>query len=119
MTLEKVYQAGEMEKSVPLTKLIKQNNPFKTIAELYSKAGMSPEDVNAFQKNPDHLTVKNLNKILSLCEFDLKCTALFGEDLQELNMLGQNTTIFTVEEEAWEEEDMDWEDELEEDEAYF
>lgn len=119
MTLEKVYQKDELEMSTPLIKLLKQNNPFKSERELYIKAGLSPDEIKEFQKNPDNLSIKNLNKILSLCEFDLKVIALFEEDLDDLNQPHQMTTIFRMDDHTWEEEDMDWEEEMEEDEALF
>jgi hypothetical protein len=119
MTLEKVFQKDEMEQGFPINKFIKKANPYKTLGELYSKAGLTDDEVKTFQKNPDSISIKNLNKILNLCEFDLKLTALFGEDIQELNLFGQMTTIFTAEESVWDEEDADWEEEMEEDEAYY
>src|SRR5690349_13685785 len=105
MTLEKVFQKDEMEQNFPIHKFIKKANPYKTIGELYIKAGLSEEETKAFQKNADSITVKNLNKILNLCEFDLKLTALFGEDIQELNLFGQMTTIYTAEESVWDDHD--------------
>lgn len=117
MTLEKVFRQHENEPHSPISKFVKQNNPYKTLTELYAKAGLSEDEIKAFQKCPDNITVKNLNKILSLCEFDLRMVALFGEELAEENVYGNLTQIFTAEVNDWEEDD--WEEEMEEDEAYF
>lgn len=119
MTLEKIFQKDESEQFSSISKFIRKANPYKTLGELYTKAGLSEEESKAFQKIPDSISIRSLNKILDLCEFDLKVTALFGDDIQELNLFGQMTAIFSAEESVWEDIDSDWEEEMEEDEAIY
>jgi hypothetical protein len=117
MTLEKIFQHQSCES---IQKLIKKHNPFKTTDDLFTAAGISKTEMKEFQKNPDNISMKSLNRLLSLCEFDLKLTAVFGEDRQELEINEEITEVWSETEYEWEEEEEEeeWAEELEE-EMYF
>ena len=113
MNLEKIFQSNEVA-GVPLRKLIKKHNPFNTAEELYLKSGLSQEQIEEFQKNAESVSIRQLNRMLTFCEFDLKLTALFDDDLEEVNITDELSDVYIKEDMDWEEE-LDWEGEIEED----
>jgi hypothetical protein len=114
MTLDKVFQNTKKGTHFPIYKFLKQNNPFKSLDALYNKAGMSAEEAEAFQKNPDCISLKTLNKLLAICEIDLKLTILMGEDLEEQHVVEEISDIYLSDDDSWEEA-LDMEEEYEED----
>jgi len=113
MTLGKIFQKSD-NGFIPFQQLIRQNNPFKTAEELYLKAGLSQEEAREFQKKPEHFSIVQLNRILAFCEFDLKLTALFDDDLEEVSITDELSDVNIKEDMGWNEE-TDWEEEMEED----
>ena len=114
MTLDRIFQNSKKGTHFPIQKFLKQNNPFKSMEALYEKVGMTAEDIADFQKNADSISLKTLNKLLAICEIDLKLTILMGEDLEEEQVVEEISDIYLSDDDSWEEA-LDMEEEYEED----
>ena len=114
MTLDKIYTTAKKSKPSPILKVLQQNNPFNNMEVLLNKAGMSKEDSAEFLRKPDSISVRNLNKLMSICEIDLKLLLLTGEDL-ETTAEEEMSEIYLGEDDSWE-DSVDWRDESEESE---
>ena len=114
MTLDKIYTTAKKSKPSPILKVLQQNNPFNNMEVLLSKAGMNKEESAEFLRKPDSISVRNLNKLMSICEIDLKLLLLTGEDL-EATAEEEMSDIYLGEDDSWE-DTVDWRDEAEESE---
>lgn len=112
MTLEKVYPNQKKGTPASILKFLQSHNPYPTVEALFNKAGFTKAEIAAFIEKPDTISFRHLNRLLSICEIDLKLTMVDSEDLDEIAE-EQLSDIFINEDDSL--DALDWDEESEED----
>jgi hypothetical protein len=113
MTLEKVYPNEKKGTPASILKFLQSHNPYPTLEALFSKAGFAKTEITDFIEKPDTISFRHLNRLLSICEIDLKLTVVGFEDIEEIAE-DHLSDIYINEEDSFEDA-LDWDEESEED----
>ena len=115
MTLEKVFPSEKKGNPASIFKFLKQHNPFKTMDQLFNKAGLTKEESLGFIERPDSISFRSLSKLMAICDLDLKLTLVMADEVDEAEEMSD---IYLNEDNQWEEE-VDWEEEESEEDVYW